>query len=191
MSSDVEIELKLPLRNVEAVEALLNKNATFQYKSFQYDMYYNAPHRNFLADVDNVNEWFRIRVMEDKAQVNYKDWQPHDSKIKTHCKEYEANIDSYDQLSKILTALNFVKLIDVKKTRRAWKYMDTEVSLDSVEDLGEYIEIEYKGSASDVLKVREHLFTVLDTLGAQTGKLDTSGYPYLMLKKRGLLAKTA
>jgi adenylate cyclase class 2 len=188
MSNDVEIELKLPLTNSKEVEALLNKQADFQYESFQHDVYYNAPHRNFLENTDNVNEWLRVRLTEGKAQINYKDFQPHDTKVKTHCIEYEAGVDSEDQLGKILEALNFVKLVDVKKTRKAWHYMDTEVSVDSVEGLGDYIEIEYKGKhTDDIQTARDHLFEVLKTLGAITGELDTRGYPYLMLEKSGLL----
>jgi adenylate cyclase class 2 len=187
--SDVEIELKLPLKNRKEVEALLNKLADFKHKSFQHDAYYNAPHRDFLENSDNVNEWFRVRLSEGEAQINYKDFQPHDAKIKTHCIEYEANVDSEDQLNKILEALNFVRLIDVKKLRKAWHYLDTEVSIDSVENLGDFIEIEYKGSHTDVDTARDHLFAVLKKLGAKTGELDTRGYPYLLLEKRGLLKR--
>lgn len=187
MSSNVEIELKLPLQNSKEVELLLRKVATFKYESFQHDVYFNAPHRNFLENSDNVNEWLRIRVAGGKAQVNYKDFQPHASKIKTHCKEYEANVDSYEQLYHILDALNFTRLIEVKKTRKAWDYMDTEVSIDSVEELGEYIEVEYKGMHIGIQRARRHLFQVLKAIQAKTGKLDMRGYPYLLLEKHGLL----
>ena len=187
MGKDIEIELKLPLSNSKEVGDFLDKNAMFKYKSFQHDAYYNAPHRNFLENSDNVNEWFRIRIAEGKAQINYKDWQPHDTKLKTHSTEYETNVESYEQLGKILDALNFTKLIDVKKTRKAWDYMDTEVSIDSVEELGDFIEVEYKGDLKDIDAARKHLFKVLKTLTAKTGELDRRGYPYLLLDKHGLL----
>jgi adenylate cyclase class 2 len=187
MAKNTEIELKLPLTNGDVLQKLLNSKAKFKYESFQHDVYYNAPHRDFLENSDNVNEWFRIRVAEGKAQINYKDWQPHDEKIKTHCKEFEANVDSYEQLSEILNALNFIKLIEVKKTRKAWDYMDVEISIDSVEELGDFIELEYKGELEDVEAARKHLFEVLETLQAETSELDQRGYPYLLLEKHGLL----
>jgi adenylate cyclase class 2 len=187
MSKNIEIELKLPLLNSHEVENLLSKIADFKYQSFQHDIYYNAPHRNFLENSDNINEWLRIRITDGGAQINYKDWQPHDDKIKTHCKEFEANIDSYDQLSKILDALNFIKLIDVNKTRKAWIYLDTEISIDSVDELGEFIELEYKGNIKDITLARKHLFNVLEKIKAKTKELDTRGYPYSLLKKKGLL----
>lgn len=146
---NTEVELKFKLLNVGDVEGFFTDNAQFEYKSFQHDIYYNAPHRDFLADESNISEWFRIRVEGDKAQINYKDWQPRENPVKTHCKEYETNVESLDQLTLILNALDFKKLIEVKKTRRAWHYKNVEVSLDEVEELGAYLEVEYKGSEFD------------------------------------------
>lgn len=186
MPKNTEIELKLPLLNGDEVIKYLSRNAKFAFESFQHDVYYNPAHRNFLEDEDNVNEWLRIRVAEEKAQINYKDWQPHDTKIKTHCTEYETNVDSYDQLQKILSALNFTKLVEVKKTRQAWNYMDVEISIDSVEGLGDFIELEYKGKLNDVVAVRKVLFEVLQKLGARTEELDIRGYPYLLMEKNDL-----
>lgn len=187
MTKNIEIELKLPLLNGSEVAKFLTKNGTFKFEAFQHDVYYNAPNRNFLENSDNVNEWFRVRIANGKAQVNYKDWQPHESKIKTHCNEFETNVDSFEQLSEILNALNFMKLIDVKKTRKAWDYMDAEVSIDSVEGLGDFIEIEYKGEIENVEDARKHLFKILKKLAARTKELDIRGYPYLLLEKNALL----
>jgi len=187
MADNVEIELKLPLHNAKELMASLNGRAKFEYEASQHDAYYNAPHRDFLADKDNVNEWLRIRLAGDRAQVNYKDFQPHDSKTKTHCIEHEADVSSAEQLTRILAALDFVKLVDVKKTRRVWMYKDVEVSIDAVEDLGDYIELEYKGNLRDVDAARDYLFAVLKEIGAETGELDQRGYPYLVLEKHGLL----
>lgn len=188
MGKNIEIELKFQLLNRQEVEHFLSANAEFKYESFQHDIYYNAPHRDFLENKQNISEWLRIRIEKDKAQINYKDWQPHENSIKTHCIEYETNVDSYDQLRLILDALNFQKLIDVKKTRRAWIYMDAEISIDSVEELGEYLEVEYKGDAlSDITAVRSHLHSIVRKLGAKTKGLDLKGYPFGLLEKKNLV----
>lgn len=121
------------------------------------------------------------------AQINYKDFQPHEEKIKTHAIEYETNVDSSYQLQKILNALNFTKLVEVKKHRRSWNYEHTEISLDSVEGIGDYIEVKYKGNLQDIETVRKHLLTVLGSINAQTGELEHRGYPHFVLAKQGLL----
>ncbi len=186
MSKNIEIELKFKLSNTKEVVDFLSQNAEFKYESFQHDVYYNAPNRDFLENEDNISEWLRVRVEKDKAQINYKDWQPRDQSIKTHCIEFETGVESYEQLSLILKALDFKKLIEVKKTRRAWSYLDTEVSLDAVEELGEYLEVEYKGDLTDVEAARVHLHEVVKELGAKTSELDLKGYPFGLLKLKGL-----
>ena len=185
---DIEVELKFQIMNSTNVITYLKNVAEFKYESFQHDVYYNPPHRDFLADKTNISEWLRVRIEKDGAQITYKDWQPRDNPIKTHCVELETIVGSYEQLSRILEALDFKQLVDVKKTRRAWEYLDTEISLDIVEDLGEYLEVEYKGSKlNDIKAIREHLHTVVREIGAKTGEPDLKGYPFGLLKKKRLI----
>jgi adenylate cyclase, class 2 len=187
MAQDIEIELKFPLLNADTVADFLNKNGKFKYENTQHDIYYNHPSRDFLKNNDNVTEWLRIRVSGNEAEINYKDWQPHDAKIKTHCIEFETTVASFDQLNKLLNALGFAKMIEVKKSRRSWMFDDVEISIDNVDELGSYIELEYKGRIDNVDKAREHLYKTLKQLGAETGNLDLKGYPYLLLQSKGLL----
>lgn len=184
---DVEIEIKLPLLNKAVVVKFLNDHSSIASESTQHDIYFNAPHRDFLENKDNVNEWLRIRVSGNKAQINYKDWQPHEEPIKTHCTELETSVDSFDQLDKILGALNFKKLIEVNKLRRSWIYKDIEISIDTVKGLGDYIELEYKGKINNIDEARKHLFAVLKEIKAKTKELDVKGYPYLLLKSKKLI----
>jgi len=188
MTKNIEVELKFQLLNKSEVAAFLTDRADFRYTSFQHDIYYNAPDRDFLADQGNISEWLRIRVEKDKAQINYKDWHPRDNPIKTHCTEYETEVGSFEQLSLILDALGFKKLIEVKKTRKAWLYKDAEVSIDEVDELGWYLEAEYKGDElQDVAEIRAHLQSIVDDIGAKTRGPDIKGYPFGLLKKKGLV----
>ena len=79
MGKNIEVELKFKLLNRAPVEKFLASQADFKYESLQHDIYYNAPDRDFLANQGNISEWLRIRVEGDKAQINYKDWQPRDN----------------------------------------------------------------------------------------------------------------
>lgn len=184
---DVEIELKFPIRNPEQVVRFLENNATFKHERRQHDIYYNHPARDFLADGGNVNEWFRVRVSGDEAELNYKDFQPHDSVMKTHCTEYETTVSSKDQIEKILSALGFQLMIEVKKTRRIWLFDEVEISMDEVDELGSFIELEYKGQASDVDQARDYLHGMLAKLGAETDELASIGYPHLLLRSKGMI----
>jgi adenylate cyclase, class 2 len=187
MAGDIEIELKFPLKNGEELVTFLDKRASFKKESRQHDIYYNPPDRDLLKNPKDVNEWFRVRLNGDSAQINYKDFQPHGERLKTHCIEYETDVASYDQLEKILRALGFTKLTDVKKLRKIWEYKDAEISLDAVDELGDYLEIEYKGGLTDVDEVRNYLFSILKEIRAATGEIEIHGYPYLLLVQKGLL----
>lgn len=184
----VEIEIKLPLLNGAEVLEFLQTKGNFKYEKRQLDYYYNSPHRDFLKNPDNICEWLRLRVVGDKCEINYKDWLPHEEKIKSHCTEYETEIDSYEEFKQILHILNFKPMIKVDKVRKAWRVDDVEVSIDNVADLGYFIELEYKGNGvNDVESARTKLFDVLKSLNAKTGEVDLKGYPYLMLRKGGYL----
>lgn len=187
MANNIEIELKFPLLNFQEVEKKLNLLGKFKYESYQSDYYLNPPHRNFLENKDNVCEWLRLRKSNNKVQINYKDWLPHNQKIKTHCTEYETNIDSFDNFYNILKALNFTDLVTVEKTRKVWNVDDVEVSADIVTGLGEFIELEYKGNLEDIDEARNYLFTFLDKLNAKTQEMDLKGYPFLLLEKQNLI----
>lgn len=187
MNKNIEIELKFPLLNFKEVETTLNKIGKFKYEAFQGDYYFNPPHRDFLKNKENVCEWLRLRKTNSKVQINYKDWLPHDQKVKTHCTEYETNIDSFENFLNILKALNFIDLIAVEKTRKIWDIEDVEISIDIVKDLGEFVEIEYKGNLQNIEEARKYLFTFLDKIGAKTGEVDLKGYPYLLLERKKLI----
>lgn len=183
--SNIEIEIKFPLLNYEETIRHLNEVANFKYESQQIDYYYNSPHRNFVENPNNINEWLRLRVSNDKLELNYKDWQPHTEIIKTHCIEHEVIISSFEGFKNILEALDFQPLITVNKLRKVWLLNDVEVSIDYVVDLGAFIELEYKGISDNIEIVRKMLFQTLTLLDAQTDEIDLKGYPFLMLKKNG------
>jgi len=187
--SSIEIELKFPLLNYSEIICRLNEIAIFKYESQQVDYYYNAPHRDFVKNPQNINEWLRLRVSNDKVELNYKDWQPHNEIIKTYCKEYEIKVSSFEGLQSILEALNFKPLITVDKLRKVWLFNEVEISIDFIADLGAFIELEYKGNSDNIEKVRELLFQTLSSTGAQTSEIDLKGYPFLMLKRNGFFNK--
>ncbi|MDP2946613.1 MAG: CYTH domain-containing protein, partial [Nanoarchaeota archaeon] len=83
--------------------------------------------------------------------------------------------------------LNFKELISVEKNRNVWNYKDTEIAIDEVKELGSFIEIEAKGNFTNIEEVKKHLYEILKEIGAEVGEQDFEGYPYLLLKKKGLL----
>ncbi len=185
---DTEIEIKIQVKE-EAffkVRERIKKIARLVRTSKQSDMYFNPPHRNFLQPKFPF-EWLSIRSRGDKTILNYKHFYPENAEIHTHCDEFEMEISKPEQFQKIFSALNMLKLVTVEKEREAYVYGDEfEIALDTVKELGYFVEIEAAKSFGSVEETRKALFEFAKTLGIDTSKPDERGYPYLLMEKKGL-----
>ena len=185
MSKNIEVELKYQLKNVANVIGILDEIAGFIDDETQIDTYYNSPRKNFLVYKNNISHWFRVREEERGSSINYKIWQPEDSEHQTHSLEYESQISSPESIHKMFVALGFEFLVAVKKKRRRYLLGSIEISIDQVDGLGEYIELEYKGELDTIENARERLFTCISEIGADVCERDKIGYPYALLIKQG------
>lgn len=180
----IEVEQKYQLPDPAILKERLQKEGAnrlgFQH---QRDVYYNAPHRNFLA-TPNISEWLRLREEDGSSSINYKRWLPIEAKVKTHCDEFESTISDREALRKLLEALNFTKLITVDKQREEWRWQDIVIALDNVEKLGWFVEFEYKGMAESITEAHSQIETCIKALNVELGERNHVGYPYLLLAKR-------
>ena len=179
-----EVEQKYHLPNLGALrDRLRGKGAKKLGSQHQVDVYYNAPHRDFLA-APNISEWLRLREENGRASINYKRWLPLEAKIKTHCDEFESVVTDGEALRKLLQALDFTELVTVDKRREGWQLGDIVVALDTVKGLGEFVEFEYKGEAESVDEAHRHIQHCIETLGVKLGERNHVGYPYPLLERR-------
>ncbi|MDD5193935.1 MAG: class IV adenylate cyclase [Candidatus Nanoarchaeia archaeon] len=182
----IEIELKFPLKNSEKAIKILNEKAEQKGEDYQRDDYYSPIHRNFLAKTP-VSEWLRIRETKNKPGINYKRWHNNDGQS-ISCDEFETPIGDIETLKSIFKRLDFKELITVEKIRKNWKYKNTIISIDKITELGDFIEIEIEENEfKNMEQAKEYLFNILNELNLEFGGQDFEGYPYLLLKKRGLI----
>jgi len=87
-------------------------------------------------------------------------------------------------MKNIFKVLNFKYLITVDKNRSVWNYGDYEIYVDKVKDLGEFIEIEYKGKDTNPKEITDQMMQFLINLECGSLDRDFKGYPYLLLDKR-------
>lgn len=189
VKDDVEIEIKIPLSKSAFLKTKikLKKIAKFSKRSHQIDEYFTPVHRNFVAPRYPF-EWLSIRRRGDKVVLNYKHFYPENTKIFTHCDEFETEIAREDKLQKIFSALNFKILVTVDKIRETYISNDSfEIALDKVRGLGDFIEIEAKKNFGSIGVTREKLFEFAKNLGIDITKTDLRGYPFLLMEKRGLI----
>jgi predicted adenylyl cyclase CyaB len=189
MINDTEIEIKIPIdeSKFKELKQRMEKMAKFVKSSQQSDDYFIPCHRNFL-EPEFPFEWLSIRRRGDKAILNYKHFYPENAEIQTHCDEFETEIKNPDKMGKIFSALNLTKAVTVDKTRDIYMYNDEfEIALDSVKDLGHFIEIETMKDFGSVEAARNAIFAFAKSLGLDISKTDERGYPYLLLKKKGFI----
>jgi len=180
--SDKEIEIKVQIQNCENLISFLKKNARLLGKQHQVDTYFSPAHRNFVG-IKPVKEWLRLRDSDGKFSINYKNWH-YEKDGKSHfCDEYETPLDNKKQLEKIFKALDIKEIVKVDKIRTIYLYKNYEIAIDSVKQLGCFVEIEYKGKRgkSTPAQITSEMISFLETTNCGQTTRNFLGYPYLLL----------
>lgn len=140
---DKEIELKFII-NKEIKNAILSENVenfTKVSTSRVVDTYYIPYYREFEINGETM-ECVRIRENEKGFTLTYK--KIHRECDPVYCDEYETKIEDKDQMEKLLFALGFSIQMKIDKTRESYKMNGLEFDFDTIENLGEHLEIEIK-----------------------------------------------
>ncbi len=161
-----EVELKFHVDDLLRVEQQL---AVVGFVQIEYqrheDCYYRHPSRDFIK----TDEAFRIRCVNDEAMVTYKGPR-HAGPVKTR-EEVELAIqaDQLEQWKLIVVKLGFSPVVPVRKTRRVFtsdkaEFSGIHVTLDDVEQLGQFAEIEIVVTQKQELSTAENRVTQLAKL---------------------------
>jgi len=179
---NIEIEIQVNVENIAPLTDFLKGNGVFKFENRQIDEYFVPAHRDFTK-VRPLKEWLRLRDSGGEYSINYKNWYFDENGRSYHCDEYESKIESLDQLKKIFETLNFKSITIVDKLRKVWNYKDYEIAIDSVKNLGDFVEIEYKGSDEkvDPKEITKEMVDFLRQLGCGKIKRNYVGYPFQLL----------
>ena len=133
---EVELKVKVPL--LEPVrKQLLGKGAVCSGRLHEHDIYYNAPHRDFGV----TDEAVRVRYTNDHAVVTYKGAKIKKFGLKAR-EELNTAVESGEVFETMLDRLGFTKTTEVNKWRENYRYSEAAISLDEVDELGTFVEIE-------------------------------------------------
>jgi adenylate cyclase class 2 len=170
-----EVELKVAADHDPVRSALADAGAEPVDHVRQVDTYYDAPHREF-AETD---EALRLREETDLAadvtttKLTYKGpLVEADSKTR---EEHETAVANGDAAAGILDGLGFEPAATVEKERERFEFEGYTVTLDTVDGLGSFVEVEREASESDIETVRERAQERLRALGLDPdGQIRTS-----------------
>lgn len=151
---NIEVEIKIKIDNFEEIKKKVSNLGKLIKSIKQIDDYYIPTHRNFFDKVHPV-EYLRIRTNPDKTVLEYtKTINMREDGDYDYAEEYEVTVGELEELKKILSFLDFKKIVTVEKQREYWMCGNIEVALDEVKDLGYFIEAEAKGDLRMIKKQR-------------------------------------
>jgi len=164
----MEVEQKFPVPDLRAIEAQLAiLGARPSAPKIEIDVYYRHPARDFAA----TDEALRIRRVGESNFMTYKGPKI-DRTTKTR-KEIDLPLPpgsgGYEPWSELLAALGFAPVAEVRKRRAKahvpWEGRSVEVSLDDVDHLGTFVELELVVDDAEVESAKACIAALADRLG--------------------------
>nr|MDO8079118.1 class IV adenylate cyclase [Candidatus Freyarchaeota archaeon] len=177
----IEVEIKCPINDSEEIaEKLIRKvNAKFVKTVSQKDFYLQHPSRNF----EETDEAIRIRDSDEGTQLTYKG--PKIDALSKTREELCVYVDNFETILKIFERIGFLPIAKVVKSRIIFHIEGSIIaSVDKVQDLGNFIELE--SEAKDYTQVeakREELFSILDKLGLSRENTERKSYLELIMSR--------
>jgi len=175
---EVEVKKRINCEDLERLrEHIKNLGYTLSYKGVETDIYYSHPCRDFK----HTDEALRVRFKDNgECELTYKG--PKIGGVGKVREELTVKILDVKTLTLILERLGFREFAKVKKVRETYAKDGTLISIDNVEGLGCFMEIESICINRDVdstLRFIEELFNRLNIRGPSIRK----SYLELLLEK--------
>jgi adenylate cyclase class 2 len=191
---NIEVEVKVPLTDLHSLEK------SFQFRGYhilnsetQYDEYYDHPCKSFKETDEAVRLRRRVPVGTKRStrgesrqilELTYKGPRV-DSKSKSRI-EVSLVVDDSESAKLFLERLGFKYVTTIIKKRVFYKVGDATASLDDVEGVGLFLEIEkIVASGGEVEKTRDELLRLMSSLGLDPSASIRDSYLELYQRKVG------
>lgn len=188
----IEVEVKLKIDSAESIEKKLielgfKKGQTLQ----EIDYYYNGVDRDFRAS----GEALRLRLVESLdgsavvadrpgeplIQMTYKG--PKLDNVSMSRVEHQVNIDNFETMLSILSSLGYKPVEPVIKLRRELFSEEICACVDTVDGLGDYLELEIMvDEESQRENALDKISVVLKQLGYSISDTTTTSYLSMLEK---------
>ena len=166
----IEVEVKARIDSFEEIEEKLKTIGAEKTKTeFQEDIYFQSP----IVDFAKTDEALRIRTTNSQTFITYKGPKLNE-KAKTR-KEVEMAIESAEKARDIFEEIGFTPARIVRKNLLYYSYENFEISLDDVEGLPPYMEIEVAlPDSEDYSEAQNRIFELFARLDITEGFERTS-----------------
>jgi len=195
-----EVEVKVRAAHDAVEPALAAAGATAAGAVLQEDVYYDAPHRDF-AETDEALRIRRERSLDGAGQSPAgdtdggapDDWETTritykgpllEAESKSR-EEHETAVDDGEAAAGIFDGLGFEPAATVRKARQYYHLDEYTVTLDSVEGLGEFVEVETETEDEAIESAREGALDRLESLDLDPDDQIRTSYLGLLLADSG------
>ncbi len=191
MSETFEVEVKVPITNPEEMkQKLLDSGANQLNSEVQIDTYFDHPCRSF-HDTDEAVRVRTRRPLDDAEldlshapnELTYKGPKI-DQKTKTRL-EHSVDINDLNAITAILENLSFKSVATVTKKRTFYNLREITISIDDVEHVGLFLELEsIVHEKSELETAKKTIFEFLDELGISPEQSVRESYLELFLDRK-------
>lgn len=178
-----EIEIKAKIENLESIHsALQQQGVALSEPVSHHDVVWGVPGKVR----GNNSPWLRLRTERKGDAERYLFTLKRSMTGQLDSLEYETEVDNPEAVQGIVKELGFVLYSDITKTRRKAHLDDKEICLDSVDGLGDFIELEKLTSDdADYQAVEDELWTIMRSFGISRENEVTIGYDVMINRKLG------
>ena len=183
-----EIELKFSFTDEqrELLLSWLEEHAQFQGTVTQEDRYFDRPEHSFFTKNEQgaflAESFLRVRFTPKGNYLCLKKWHKDPvTQEKTHCDEYESRVENGEAMSFLLQAEGYVLDTIVAKERTTYRIDCFEVAVDTVQGLGNFVEVELKDFSGTVEEGIAAIKKFVKNCGIRICLQQKTGY-ILMLK---------
>lgn len=180
MNQEVEIQVKI--KDPVLAEKEILKYGSFIKERNQSDQYYVLPERDFFTKEPPI-EYLRVRREKDKNHLNYSFLHFKEDGWLDCTDEYETIVENPEIVEQIFDKIGLVPKVKVVKIRKYFVCGDFEVTLDKIENLGNFMEVEAKKDFGGVAVTRTACEDFLKKLNIDYELNKDAGYPRMLYKK--------
>jgi adenylate cyclase class 2 len=182
----MEVEQKFPAVDLAAIEVRLRAmGVSISSPKGELDLYFTHPARDFAS----TDEALRIRRSGGSSWITYKGPKI-DATTKTR-REIDLALPEGAEARAawiaLIEALGFRPIAEVSKQRRKalveWEGRQIEVSLDRVENVGTFVELELVTDMADVARAKACIASLAESIGLSGS--ERRSYLELLLERRG------
>lgn len=172
-----EIEVKAKVTNLSSLEKKLKAlGCSFSSPLSQIDRIFIP----LSAGIPTKPGESALRIREQDGKYFYTVKQTKSNDLDCIEKEMEVTKEQAATLLETFPLIGFKEVETVKKQRRKTQYNEYEICLDSVEELGGFIEVEKLSTEEHGERVQEELFVFLESVGVKRDDRVFHGYDILL-----------